>query len=73
MQDREIDDRLKAGLRRKISIAARRLAVGAPARGVKSFVQCATGAGPPSFALRKMRASGTEAAEINASTQNTSM
>jgi hypothetical protein len=69
MQDREIDNRLKAGLRRKISIAARRLA----ARGVKSFIQCATGAGPPSFALRKMRASGTEAAEINASTQNTSM
>jgi hypothetical protein len=29
MQDREIDDRLKAGLRRKISIAARRLALGA--------------------------------------------
>jgi hypothetical protein len=35
--------------------------------------QCATGAGPPSFTVRKISASGTAAAEINISVQNTSM
>ncbi len=35
--------------------------------------QCATGAGPPSFTLRRISASGTAAAEINISVQKTSM
>src|SRR5580693_10126049 len=35
--------------------------------------QCATGAGPPSFTLRRISASGTAAAEISISVQKTSM
>jgi hypothetical protein len=55
------------------SLAPMRSNVTEPRVTIRTFLQWTEGAGPPSFTLRSVSASGTAASEISISTQNASM